>query len=82
MTMVQNMGLAAFNFGVGYLNTEFDAGKDNIAGYWPGLLVFSTVGFFGLLWAWLLKRSDAGPDGHGLEKVVPVEKPESTEAQA
>lgn len=70
MTMVQNIGLVAFNFGVGFTNDIAGAGPENLGGYWPGLLIFSSVGFFGLLWAFLLRRSEMGPDGHGLETIT------------
>jgi hypothetical protein len=30
--------------------------------------IFSSLGFFGLLFAFLLRRNENGPDGHGLEK--------------
>jgi hypothetical protein len=33
--------------------------------------MFSTLGFFGLLFAWLLRRRESGPHGHGLEAVRP-----------
>jgi MFS family permease len=73
MTMVQNVGLVAFNFGIGFANDLSGAGAENTAGYWPGLLIFSSVGFIGLLWAWLLYRSETGPHGHGLERRSPTQ---------
>jgi hypothetical protein len=29
--------------------------------------IFTTLGFLGLLFSWLLYRSERGPAGHGLE---------------
>ena len=41
----------------------------NPAGYRPGMWIFTTLGFLGLLFSWLLYRSEKGPGGHGLEAV-------------
>ena len=60
MTMVQNIGLTAFNFFIGWA-------KDLSGDYTAGMWIFSTLGFFGLFFAFLLRRSEKGPNGHGLE---------------
>jgi len=60
MTMIQNIGLAGFNFLIGWAN-------DFSGGYTLGLWIFSSLGFFGLLFAFLLRRSEMGSGGHGLE---------------
>jgi hypothetical protein len=31
--------------------------------------IFSCLGFFGLLFAWLLRRNETGPNAHGLETI-------------
>jgi MFS family permease len=60
MTMIQNIGLTAFNFLIGWTN-------DVSGGYTLGMWIFSSLGFFGLLFAWLLRRRERGPYGHRLE---------------
>lgn len=60
MTMIQNIGLAGFNFLIGWVN-------DFSGGYTAGMWIFSSLGFFGLLFALLLRRQETGPNGHGLE---------------
>jgi MFS family permease len=61
MTMIQNIGLAGFNLLIGTVN-------DATGSYTTGMWLFSSLGFFGLLFAYLLKKSDKGPNGFGLEK--------------
>lgn len=63
MTMIQNIGLAGFNFLIGWAN-------DFSGGYTMGMWIFSSLGFFGLLFALLLRRNEMGPKGHGLEKGI------------
>ena len=60
MTLIQNAGLAGFNFLIGWVN-------DASGGYNAGMWIFSTLGLFGLLFAYLLRKSEVGPHGHGLE---------------
>lgn len=66
MTMVQNIGLAGFNFLIGWAN-------DYSSGYTMGMWIFSSLGFFGLLFAYLLRKSEMSPTGHGLEKGIQKE---------
>ncbi len=61
MTMVQNIGLAFFNFLIGGIN-------DVTGGYNAGMWVFSILGFVGLFFAWMLHKSETGPNKHGLEE--------------
>ena len=63
MTMIQNIGLALFNFMIGWAN-------DFSGGYTMGMWIFSSLGFFGLLFAFMLRRSELGIHGHGLEKGI------------
>lgn len=51
MTMIQNIGLAGFNFLIGWAN-------DASGGYTAGMWIFSILGFTGILFAQLLKRAD------------------------
>lgn len=52
MTMIQNFGLFAFNILIGKVN-------DLSGGYTTGMWIFSLLGFAGITFAYLLKRSDA-----------------------
>jgi len=60
MTMIQNIGLAGFNFIIGVSN-------DLSHGYTVGMWIFTSLGFFGLVFAWWLHKQETGPEGHGLE---------------
>ena len=63
MTMIQNIGLAGFNLLIGWTN-------DFSGEYKLGMWVFSILGFLGILFSFLLRRAELGPDGHGLEKGI------------
>ncbi|GBD87602.1 putative sulfoacetate transporter SauU [bacterium BMS3Abin03] len=63
MSMVQNIGLAGFNFLIGWTN-------DYSGGYNLGMWIFSSLGFFGLIFAYLLRRNELSPQGHGLEQGI------------
>lgn len=67
MTMIQNIGLFGFNLLIGYVNDISGASAENPAGYNLGMWIFSILGFLGLLFAFLLRRSELSSDGHGLE---------------
>jgi MFS family permease len=71
MTMVQNIGLTGFNLLVGGLNDHAAASAANPAGYRPGMVwAFSSLGFFALIFAYLLRRNERGPKAHGLETIT------------
>ena len=70
MTMIQNIGLFGFNLMVGWANDYSHAGPDNPGGYHLGMWIFSTLGFLGLAFAFLLHRREIGPEGHGLETIT------------
>lgn len=79
MTLIQNIGLAGFNLLIGWANTHWAASATNPAGYNPGLWMFSVLGFIGLMFAYLLRRSEMGPNACGLETIrVGVEDREET----
>jgi len=63
MTMIQNIGLAGFNFLIGWAN-------DYSGSYTLGMWIFSSLGFFGLLFAYLLRKSEMETGGHGLENGI------------
>jgi MFS family permease len=68
MTMIQNIGLAGFNLLIGWANDYSLAGPQNPEGYNLGMWIFSTLGFFGLLFAFMLNRSEKERGGDNLEK--------------
>jgi hypothetical protein len=70
MTMIQNIGLFGFNLLIGWANDTWAASAANPTGYRPGMWMFSCLGFFGLLFAFLLRRSETGPHAHGLETIT------------
>lgn len=67
MTMIQNIGLFGFNLLIGFTNDYSGASAANPGGYTPGMWIFSTLGFLGLIFAFLLRKSETGPNAHGLE---------------
>jgi MFS family permease len=69
MTMIQNIGLAGFNFAIGWANDYAAASAQNPGGYALGMWIFSILGFVGFLFAWLLRRAETGPDARGLETI-------------
>ncbi len=67
MTMIQNIGLFAFNVIIGWANDFMQAGRDNPEGYQLGMWIFTSLGFFGFLFAFLLRKNEMKPHSHGLE---------------
>jgi MFS family permease len=67
MTMIQNIGLFGFNLLIGFANDISGASAANPGGYNLGMWIFSSLGFFGLLFAYLLRISEKGVSGYGLE---------------
>jgi MFS family permease len=70
MTLIQQIGLAGMNWVIGSANDISNASAQNPAGYNLGMWIFSSLGLFGLLFAFLLRRSETGPNSHGLEKGI------------
>lgn len=68
MTMIQNIGLFGFNMLIGFANDFSGASEANPDGYNLGMWIFSALGFFGLIFAFLLRKSETGEGGHGLEE--------------
>jgi predicted MFS family arabinose efflux permease len=75
MTLIQNVGLAGFNFLIGWANDHSGASAANPNGYRLGMLIFSSLGFFGFLFAYLLRRAETGPDAKGLETITTANQP-------
>lgn len=69
MTLIQNVGLAGFNFLIGWANDFSAASATNPGGYSLGMWIFSSLGFIGFLFAYLLRRNETGPNAHGLETI-------------
>ncbi len=69
MTLIQNIGLAGFNFLIGWANDFSAASASNPDGYSLGMWIFSSLGFFGFLFAYLLRRNETGPNAQGLETI-------------
>ena len=67
MTMIQNIGLFGFNLMIGFANDISGASAVNPSGYNLGMWIFSSLGFFGLIFAYFLRRSEKSSSGHGLE---------------
>jgi len=70
MTMIQNIGLFGFNLMVGWANDYSHAGEHNPGGYALGMWIFSSLGFLGLAFAFLLRQRELSPQGHGLETIT------------
>lgn len=70
MTLIQNIGLAGFNFLIGWANDYSSAGVNNPGGYTLGMWIFSVLGVVGFTFAFLLRRSETGPNAHGLETIT------------
>jgi MFS family permease len=70
MTMIQNIGLASFNWMVGKANDIAGASAANPEGHIPGMWIFSVLGILGFFFAWALRRAETGPDAHGLETIT------------
>jgi len=70
MTMIQNCGLFGFNLLIGWANDFGGANAQNPNGYRLGMLIFSVLGFLGMMFAYLLHHRETGPHGHGLETIT------------
>jgi MFS family permease len=70
MTMIQNIGLAGFNLLIGWANDHSQASAANPDGYHLGMWMFSSLGILAFLFAFLLRRRETGPEGHGLETIT------------
>lgn len=67
MTLVQNIGLAGFNFLIGWVNDIAQASAANPGGYAAGMWIFSSLGIIGFFFAYRLRKNELGSHGHGLE---------------
>lgn len=70
MTLIQQIGMALFPIVIGVANDYSGASATNPEGYNLGMWIFSTLGVLGLIFAYLLRKAETGPNGHGLEKGI------------
>jgi MFS family permease len=70
MTLIQQIGMALFPILIGVANDYSGASATNPEGYNLGMWIFSILGVLGLIFAYLLRKAETGPNGHGLEKGI------------
>jgi sugar phosphate permease len=70
MTMIQNIGMASFNWILGAANDRSGASATHPEGYNLMLLILATLGFVAMLFAFLLRQRETGPHGRGLETIT------------
>jgi MFS family permease len=70
MTLCQQVGMAIIPWLIGRTNVIFGASPENPAGYAPGMWIFTALASLGLLFSFLLWRTERGPGGHGLETIT------------
>jgi MFS family permease len=70
MTMIQNIGMASFNWILGWANDHSGAGPSNPAGYNLMLQILTALGVVSMVFAILLRYRETGPKGHGLETIT------------
>jgi MFS family permease len=70
MTMIQNIGWGATNLMIGWANDTSSASAENPEGYALGMWIFTGLGVLAVLFAWLLRRHETGPNAHGLETIT------------
>jgi MFS family permease len=68
MTLIQQIGMMLFPIIIGAANDYAGASATNPAGYHLGMWIFSILGVLGLIFAYLLRKAETGPEGHGLEE--------------
>jgi len=69
MFLLQQVGVSALDWMVGYANDIAGASAANPAGYLPMMWMFTVLGFIALAFAFLLWKKETGPQGHGLETI-------------
>jgi MFS family permease len=70
MTFCQQLGVAAVPWLIGRANDTFGAGPANPEGYNAMILILTALTSLGLLFAFLLWRTERGPNAHGLETIT------------
>ncbi|MBI9072368.1 MAG: MFS transporter [Melioribacteraceae bacterium] len=67
MTLIQQIGVFAFNYLLGWSNDTQGASAANPEGYAMGMWILSVLGIIGFVFAYLLRKSELAPGNHGLE---------------
>ena len=67
MTLIQQIGVFAFNYLLGWSNDISGASAENPDGYAMGMWILSILGIIGFIFAYLLRKNELGENGHGLE---------------
>jgi MFS family permease len=67
INMIQSLGMAAANYGAGYLNDAFKAGQANPAGYDAMLAMFAGLGMIAFISSVLLLIRERRQPGGGIE---------------
>ena len=67
MTVIQQVGMMIFPLIIGWANDYSHASASNPGGYHLGMWFFSILGILGLIFSYLLRKAETGPNGHGLE---------------
>ena len=70
MGLIQQIGVAGFNWMIGAANDYSGASAANPAGYELGMWIFSILGILGFFFAFMLRKTEKGPNGHGLENAA------------
>jgi MFS family permease len=70
MTLCQQVGMAIVPWAIGLANDAAGASETNPAGYAPGMWIFTALASLGLLFSFLLWRTERGPGAHGLETIT------------
>lgn len=68
MTFIQQIGMMILPLVIGWANDYSSATAENPGGYNLGMWIFSILGILGLVFSFLLRKAETGPNGHGLEK--------------
>jgi MFS family permease len=82
MTVIQQVGMMLFPLIIGWANDFSGASAANPSGYNLGMWIFSILGILGLIFAYLLRKSETGPGGHGLELGMRHKEDNSISVQA
>ena len=70
MTLCQQLGWAVVPPIIGYFNDLYDAGPANPEGYAAGMWFYTALASLGMVFSYLLWRTETGPKGHGLEWIT------------
>lgn len=67
MTLIQHIGMMILPLLIGAANDFEGASAANPGGYAHGMCIFTVLGILGLIFSYLLRNSETGPNEHGLE---------------